>query len=53
MPKRNTIEKAVTDAFEQKKRRKEEIDHDIRLLAQRVKEKREKALVLILERIVG
>ena len=50
--KRNTIQNAVNDAFEQKKQRKEEIDNDIRLLEQRAKEKREKSLVLIMKRIM-
>ena len=51
--KKDTIEKAVKDACEQQNLRKEEADKWICLLEQRVKENRERALGLVMQRIMG
>ena len=50
--KRNTIKKVLKDASQKKERRKEEIDNEINLIEQRAKERREKALVLVMQRIM-
>jgi len=50
--KKDTIEKAAKDACEQQNLRKEETDKGICLLEQCVKENRERALGLVMQRIM-
>lgn len=51
--KKDTIENAAKDACEQQNLRKEETDKGICLLEQRVKERRERALGSVMQRIMG